>query len=117
MSSKKIIVYVGGHFRASTAWNIEQNVRRAEELAYTLWGIGFVVICPHTNTRFMDKFLPDKEILEGYLAIIPRCDVMIVLPFWRGSPGTCKEVETARQLNMPVFENVHELVRWRNENS
>lgn len=66
------VVYIAGPFRAENAWEIEQNIRRAEEAALELWRAGAAVLCPHTNTRYFQGAAPDHVWLEGDLELLRR---------------------------------------------
>ena len=89
------LAFVSGPFRAPSAWQVEQNVRRAEEVALALWRMGFAVICPHTNTRFFTGAADDAVWLRGDLEILKRCDVLVTVPRWESSDGACDEVRAA----------------------
>ena len=53
------VVYIAGPFRGPNAWEIEQNIRRAESLALEVWRAGAAALCPYTNTRFFQGAAPD----------------------------------------------------------
>lgn len=97
------VIYVAGPYRAETAWLVEQNIRRAEEAALVLWGMGFAVICPHTNTRFFNGECTDTIWLAGGLELLRRCDAVYVLPNSENSKGTQAEIVEAERLGIPVF--------------
>lgn len=103
------LVYIAGPFRAPSAWEIEQNIRRAEELALRVWQAGHVAICPHTNTRFYQGAAPDEVWLEGDLVILRRCDAVLLVEGWERSVGTLAEIAEARRYGIPVLENLGEL--------
>lgn len=105
------VVYIAGPFRAASAWEVEQNIRRAECLALEAWRSGFAVICPHTNTRFFSGAAPDEIWLEGDLEILRRCDAVLLLPKWQESPGTRAEVAEAIKHCMHVFDDLSDLVK------
>jgi hypothetical protein len=86
------VAYVAGPFRAQTPWEVECNVRRAEEVALELWRLGFAVICPHSNTRFFDRAAPDDVWLRGDMEILRRCDLVVTVLGWDTSAGACSEV-------------------------
>ena len=109
------IIYVAGPFRGANSWLIENNIRRAEELALDVWRLGFAAICPHANTRFFQGAAPDNLWLEGDLAILRRCDAVIVTPDWEKSVGARGEVSEAAKLGIPVFESLGDLWLWRDE--
>ena len=108
----KRVVYIAGPFRGKDAWAVERNVRRAEELAYAVWAVGGVALCPHTNTRFFDGTLTDEIWLEGTLELLRRCDAVLLAPGWQLSAGTLGEIEEANRLRLPVFHNIQVLRIW-----
>jgi hypothetical protein len=48
--------YIIGPFRAPTVWQVEQNIRIAEELGFEVAQLGVFPIIPHANTRFQWAF-------------------------------------------------------------
>jgi len=97
------LVYIAGPFRAATAWEIEQNVRRAEELALEVARAGAMPVCPHTNTRFFHGQCTDEFWLAGTLELLRRCDAVVAAYGWERSSGSRAEIETAFKLGTPVF--------------
>lgn len=81
------VVFISGPFRGENSWEIEKNVRRAEELAFEVWKLGAACICPHMNTRYWDKTLPDDVFLDGDLAILLKCDALLHTFDWKKSIG------------------------------
>lgn len=108
------VVYIAGPFRASSHWDVEQNIRRAEQLALDAWRTGVAVICPHTNTRFFDGAAPDALWLEGDLEILRRCDAVLMTSDWERSNGARNEHALAEALPIPIFYDVDSLKRWVN---
>jgi hypothetical protein len=104
------LIYIIGPFRAANAWLVEQNIRRAEEAALTLWSRGFAVICPHTNTRFFDGFLSSEVFLNGDLEILKRCDAAICVEGYKNSLGACHEIEFCKEKRIPVYFNSDDLI-------
>ena len=107
------VVYVAGPFRGPSAWDIEQNIRRAEELALEVWRAGMACLCPHTNTRFFQNAAPDHVWLDGDLELLARCDAVLMTPNWHRSAGASAEREHALSRGIPVFYSLDELVAWR----
>ena len=105
-----IVVYVAGPFRAKNSWDMEQNIRRAEELALEVWRAGFACVSPHLNTRCFQGVLPDQVWLDGDFAILKKCDVLLMTPDWKRSAGATEEREYARQQGMPVYYALQDLV-------
>lgn len=109
------LVYVAGPFRGKSAWDIECNIRRAEELALEVWRLGAAALCPHCNTRFFQNAAPDEVWLKGDLEILRRCDAVVLTPDWRKSSGARAEVEEALVLDIPVFDDLEDLKAWLEE--
>src|SRR5512143_3243137 len=106
---KKKVIYVAGKYRGPHAWAIENNIRRAEELALEVWAMGAVALCPHANTRFYQGALPDEVWLEGDLELLRRCDVILMVPGWQESQGAMVEKKSAEQFGLHVFTSTEQL--------
>ncbi len=109
------LVFICGPYRGESAWEVEQNVRKAEELSLEVWRLGAACICPHTNTRFFQGALRDVAFLEGYLAILDRCDAVLTVPGWGKSYGSKAEVTYAKEHGIPVLHTMKEFIEWVSE--
>lgn len=109
---KKIVVYIAGPYRAPTNYEVEQNVREAEALILPLASAGFTPLCPHSMFRFFHGTMDDQYWLDATLYLLGRADCVLLVPGWEASVGTRREVAQARLLDMPVFENMTDLIRW-----
>lgn len=108
-----IVVYIGGPFRAATAYKVFQNINKAEALAYEVWAAGMVAICPHNNTRHFDGELTDSVWLDGDLELLKRSDAMILVEGWERSKGASAEVAFAQDQGIPVFTTIQNLLEWK----
>lgn len=108
------VVYIAGRFTAPTAWEIEQNVRRAEALAAEVAQLGAMPLCPHTNSRFFFGLIGTTAEFwyDGTLELLRRCDALILVPGWEGSTGTAAEREEAWRLKIPQFHYMTALKDW-----
>jgi hypothetical protein len=106
------VVYVSGAYRAPTPRGIVENIRKAEALAIEVWQSGAACICPHLNTALLDGTCPDDVWLKGDLAIIRKCDAMIMMDGWIGSIGAQAEKILAEELKIPVFHALYQLQNW-----
>lgn len=106
------LVYIAGPYRSPTVRGIVENIRRAESLSLIVWRMGAAALCPHMNTAHFDGAITDEAILAGDREMLGRCDAVMLVSGWRHSEGTRDEVELARELGIPVFENRYELRRW-----
>ena len=98
-----LVVYIAAPFTGKTGWEIEENVRRAERLALRVWEAGAIALCPHTNSRFFYKVLPDQVFIDGTLELMRRCDALLMALDWKESRGARNEHAEAARLNMPIF--------------
>lgn len=98
------VLYLAGPYRAPTLRGIINNIRKAEKVAIALWQAGFAVICPHLNTQLFDGICDDNIFIKGYLEIVKRCDMVVLLPGWEKSEGARKEIALAKQLEIPILK-------------
>jgi hypothetical protein len=91
---------------------IHRNIQRAEALSWEVWALGAAAVCPHLNTAHFQDSLPDDIWLLGDLAILAKCDAMILTPDWERSSGARAEREFAEQRGIPVFEDLADLNGW-----
>lgn len=108
------VIYIIGPFRGPSAWAVEQNVRRAEELALEVARRGMMPLCPHTNTRFFDGLLTAQFWLDGTMELARRCDAAICAQGWERSQGSLGEIKDFEARGVPVFHDLMSLVTWAN---
>jgi hypothetical protein len=106
------LIYVAGPFRGPNGWEIERNVRRAEELGYDVFRAGGMPIIPHANTRHFHGQGTDQFWLDGTLELARRCDALILTPDWSNSVGARSERMTVLEMGKPVFHTVADLAAW-----
>jgi hypothetical protein len=98
-------IYVAGPYRATTEWQLVQNIRAAETVSLVLWSWGHAVFCPHKNTANFGGALniADDVWLYGGLEFLKCCSIVVVLPGWEKSTGTLLEIKTAEELGILVY--------------
>lgn len=106
------VVFIAGPYRGAHAWEIEQNIRRAESVALSVWMMGAVALCPHAMTRYYEGALSDDVWLRGDLELLSRCDAIMLVEGWRRSAGSRGEYESARTRGLPTFERLDMLRKW-----
>jgi hypothetical protein len=109
------VVYVAGPFRGKDSWEMEANIRRAETLSLEVWRLGCAAICPHSNTRFFQGAAPDAVWLDGDLAMLAKCDGMLMTPDWQKSQGATAEHDFAQKYHIPVFYTLDALRAWKDD--
>lgn len=117
------VCYIAGPFRGKDSWEMEQNIRRAEALALEVWRTpGCAAVCPHSNTRYFQGVLPDERWLDGDLAILKKCDGVLMTPDYQRSYGAKAELLFALNHSIPIFFDMEqvrehvELLKLRREN-
>jgi len=104
------VLYLAGPFgNLDPIHGTQRNILTASEIALEAWKRGWAVICPHKNTADFQfaTGIPDETWTEGYLSILLRCDVVLMLPGWERSPGSVKERQFAieRGKRVHYYEN------------
>ena len=97
------VVYIAGPFMADTAWEIEQNCRRAEMIALNVWRAGAIAVCPHAMNRHYVGTLAEKIWLDGGLELLRRCDAVVLADGWRTSHGAKEEAREAARRAIAIF--------------
>jgi len=109
--SRQPVIYIAGPFRGANAWEVRENIRRAERVSMECWQAGFAAICPHTNSANGEGLIPDEWWLRGDISIMLRCDAVLVVPDYEKSGGTKREIATAQQNGIPVFLALDKLAK------
>lgn len=105
------LVYIAGPYTAPDGWEIERNVRRAEEMAYEVARLGAMPVCPHTNLRYMADDLA-SFLYPATLEMMRRCDAVLFVEGWEKSKGARGEEVEAEKRSMPRFYSVDALSVW-----
>lgn len=97
-----LLIYVAGPYRAPTAWRREEYIHRARVWGVHLARCGAYPVIPHSNTAHFDGEANDVLFLKGTLALMRRCDAVLMIDGWRQSIGATEERAEAMRLGMPV---------------
>ena len=107
----KAKIYIAGPY---TKGDVAINVRNAFEVANKLADLGFAPYVPHA-THFWHMLFPRRY--EFWLSLdnefLPCCNAILRMP--GESNGADKEVLLAKSKNIPVFNNIDELVSFFNK--
>ena len=109
MKKNKIkIVYTAGPYRGNFFKKI-LNIWRARKTAQILWNNGFGVICPHMNSMLFSEKNNDL-ILNAYLELVKKSNVVVLLPGYEKSSGTLEEIKIAKKNKIPVYYSLEEFL-------
>jgi hypothetical protein len=103
------IAFISGPYRSDTLHGIHRNVDAAAEVALKYWKLGYAVICPHKNTAFFDGECPDHVWLDGYMAMMHLCDVVVMRQGWEKSQGSRDEHLMAKETGIRIIYDSGEL--------
>ncbi|ECY3719593.1 hypothetical protein AU665_17835 [Salmonella enterica subsp. enterica serovar Bonariensis] len=123
-AAKPVMIYLAGPYRpyiigSGCTVPTTVNILKAEETAVSVVDQLYVhkmfPVTPHLNTaNFEYKTegeIPDEYWLECTMELMRRCDaVLLIGEDAMRSSGTRAEVEEAKRLNIPVFNNLDHLV-------
>lgn len=62
-----------------------------------------------------NETIPESMIRQFSLNWLTVCDAMLLVPGWRHSEGTEKEMEYAKHLNIPIFESLEDIIETQKE--
>jgi dienelactone hydrolase len=96
-----MIAYICGSYSAPTINEIAENIYKARAVARKYWKQGYAVICPHTNSAFMDG--DNIDFYAGDLEILSKCDAIVMMNGWEKSQGSKRELEFAKEHNLTIF--------------
>jgi hypothetical protein len=97
------MVYVIGPFTANTNWEVQQNVQKAEQLAFKIMQLGAMPVCPHTNTRNFHGYQDAGFWYAGTARLFEFCDAGITVAGWMNSSGSRGEVRDANLRRQRLF--------------
>ena len=97
------VVYIAGQYRAETINKLYENIQTARKYAFKYWHKGYVVICPHLNTMFMDGNDTDNIFLKGDHELLKRSDILVLMPNWGKSKGAVEEYKIAKDRKMKII--------------
>ena len=108
-------VYVAGAYSAPNVIDVLGNMRRGLRLSVEVLKAGFAPFSPWLDFQF--GLIEDVTLAEYYrysLAWLEVADAVLVVPQGASqSKGTQAEIARARELGIPVFGTIEDLIDWR----
>lgn len=103
MIKTRRLLYVIGAYSG----DVENNIKKAENVSINLIRNGFHVITPHKNTSGYEKYEDDnityRTWTEMDINIMLRCDAVYVMNNWVNSEGSKNEIEIAKKNGMSIY--------------
>jgi len=108
---KPLLVYIAGPYTGHSVVEIDRNVAEAQAAGIAVMQRGHHVICPHTMMHHWDTGtgLGYEAFIRATLALLERCDAVLMVGDWRDSAGARGELERARELGLRVWYTLDEV--------
>lgn len=102
------LIYIAGPYTGPNFSVIDDNIKRAEEVAIQLWAAGWAVFCPHLNTAHFERYerlagLDYETWISGTMEILKRCDAIFMMKAWTYSTGAKMEHQFAIKNNKNIY--------------
>jgi hypothetical protein len=106
-------VYIAGAYNASDIIGCLDNMRRGIRMAIHVLEVGFAPFCPWLDYHY--RLMSENVTREMYhaqsMAWLEAADAILVLENSEGSQGTQAEIFRARELGIPVYHDLRQLIR------
>ncbi len=99
------LIYIAGPYSAGTEAAIQENISRAARAGLDCCRAGWSTHIPHKNFAgfHAHQDVPYDAWLEKDLAILSRCDAILLLEGWASSKGAAREFQFAEEQGIPPF--------------
>jgi nucleoside 2-deoxyribosyltransferase len=104
-----MVVYIAGPYTAPTRDGVQANIDKAEEVAKAILQKGLTPLLPHKITSFWDEdpqfahMQHSDWIYKVCIPLLDKCDVIVMVPGWRDSPGSVIEHQHASKRGIPIL--------------
>jgi nucleoside 2-deoxyribosyltransferase len=108
-------IYLAGPYSSNNVIKVFENMKNGMRMATKLLLLGYAVFCPWWDYH---AFLELREEEEIPLEVIQKhsmmwlevSDAILVLPDHHQSKGTLAEIARAKELNIPIYFSLKELI-------
>jgi hypothetical protein len=109
-------VYVAGAYSADNVLDIFENMRKGIKVSTRLLLDGFAPFCPWLDYQYSLMLKDGEKIsIETYynycIEWLKVSDIIFLVAGWGSSKGTKKEIEIAKELNIPIFTDYEKLLK------
>lgn len=115
--SNKKCVYVAGAISAPSSGKFINNIRKGIQLSSKVFLNGLAPFCPfidfHYNLVMDDeeiKSITTETFYNYSIEWLKKSDAVLLVSGWENSVGTQRELQTAKEMNIPVFHSLEELL-------
>ena len=108
-----ITVYCAGAYTGQIM-DVARNIRKGRRLAIELMCDGLNVYCPWNDWELaVVEEIPVEAFQRVSIAYLLKSDCMILVPGWKNSKGTKREIAIAKERGIPVFQTKKGIREWR----
>lgn len=109
-------IYVAGSYGADNVITVLNNIHRGTKTSVELLKMGLIPFCPWLDHQFQfyDTTLTVEDYYRYSIAWLEVSDAVLVLPDWKNSQGTQKELARAKELGIPIFFSKEDLIKFPN---
>ena len=97
------LIYVAGPLRDENPDRIIDNIASAARVALAIWRMGGMCYSPHLNTARFLGMIVEEHVMAGQLAMLERCDALVLCGGWDASAGARDERAHAYTMKLPIF--------------
>ena len=113
-------VYVAGAMQADNILTMLENISVGVKYGAILLEKGFAPFVPHLDIAFKlqqgsDYHVPMQNYYGYTMEWLKASECVVVCPNWQNSKGTIAEIETAKELNIPVYFSLDEFFEKESE--
>jgi hypothetical protein len=106
-------IYVAGPYTADSIMGVAANIRRGRDLATMLLADGFSPFAPWNDWELAVRAeIPKENFQVCSMEWLKVAHAVLLVEGGESSVGTLAEIEEAKRLNIPVFEDYLELLEW-----
>jgi len=102
-------IYVAGPITGKDTVEFFKNINTGLTASVTLMQQGYCVYPIYCDFTYLIAYPHSVDVAmlkANSLAMLEKCDAMILLPGWVKSAGACEEARRACELNIPIYYGV-----------
>ena len=104
-------VYVAGAYSSDNLITLLDNMRKGMNLSHDILKAGYAPFVPWFDYHF--SLISNDMTIDDYynytLEWLSRADAMILVPGYENSVGTANEIDLAKELGIPIFNDIESL--------
>lgn len=98
-----IVCYIAGPYTATDGFTVEQNIDNARKVSSEIRSNDMAAIVPHLESIGCADALDYDGWIEHGIAVMRKCDCLVLVDGWEMSKGAKREVEDAKWNEKPIF--------------